>query len=164
MSPQDDARYIRELETRCALLERAFLIQEKRVWSQDMLKKLERGAFMGGAPEREKARARALLEGNLRVAREVLDDLAADLGYEGQSAIKLLDPEFVYGARSEELSPGLTEQLRRLDAREQESGSAHVQAMFRDLKTRHDEYLREVQQQVRRDVELHSIFEAMAVE
>ena len=33
-----DERHIRELEARCTLLERAFLIQEKRVWSQDMLK------------------------------------------------------------------------------------------------------------------------------
>lgn len=160
----EDARHIRELELRCALLEKAFLIQEKRVWSQDMLKKLEQGSFMQGAREAEKSRARSLLTGNLRVARELLDALAEDLGYEGQSAIKLLDPEFVYGAPKEELSAGLTEQLRRLDAREQESGSAHIQAMFRDLKVRHDDYLREVQQQVRRDVELHAIFEAMAVE
>lgn len=163
MSAQDD-RHIRELETRCTLLERAFLIQEKRVWSQDMLKKLERGAFMAGAPEGEKARTRALLEGNLRVSKELLDALAAELGYEGQSAHKLLDPEFVYGAPREEVSARLDEQLRSLDARERESGCAHVRAMFRDLKVRHDDYLREVQQQVRRDVELHSIFEAMAVE
>lgn len=162
MGSQEDARHIREIEERCALLEQAFLIQEKRVWSQDMLKKLEKGEFMASAGDSERARTRALLEGNLRVSKEILDHLARDLGYEGASAFKLVDPEFVYGASGEELSAGLDEQLRRLDARERESGCAHIRAMFRDLKVRHDEFLREVQQQVRQDVELHAIFAAMA--
>jgi hypothetical protein len=153
-----DARHIRELETRCALLEQALLIQEKRVWSQDMLVELERETFMAGATDEEKERTRKLLEGNLRVAREFLDDIAKDLGYESPTVFRLLEPEFVYGAPGTDVGEQLTRQLELIDTRERESGTSHISSMLRELKTRHDEFLREVQTYVQRDVELHAIF------
>lgn len=162
MSAEDD-RHIRELEARCLLLERAFLIQEKRVWSQNVLEKLERGEFMPGATAPEKARTRELLEGNLRVAQEVLDRLALDLGYDAPSIYRLIDPEFVYGAPDEKVPRRLREQLERVEAREREAGRSHLSAMFRDLKGRHDEFLREVQQQVQDDVKLHTLFSDLPV-
>jgi len=164
MTSPEDARHIQEIEERCRLLEQAFLIQEKRVWSQGTLKRLEQGEFMAGATPAEKNRTRQLLEGNLRVSREILDRLATELGYERPSVFKLLDPEFVYGAPGEEIPEALSEQLQRIDALERESGCSHLKAMSRELKTRHDEFLSDVQRQVRDDVDLHAIFEAMAVE
>ena len=159
----EDARHIKELEARCQLLEQAFLVQEKRGWSQDMLDKLAKGQFMAKASDADKARTRQLLRGNLRVSTEILDRLAVELGYERTSVFQLLDPEFVYGAPGDEIPDALTEQLEGVDARERESGCAHLMAMFRELKSRHDEFLRDVQDHVRRDVELHDIFEAMAI-
>lgn len=156
-----DARHIRELETRCALLEQVCLIQEKRVWSQDMLKELEQGHFMKGADDASKQRTRSLLEGNLRVSTEILDRLAVDLGYESRSVFKLLDPEFVYGAPGAEVGEKLRSELETIDAREREAGTSHLSAMMRDLKTRHDEFLSEVQRRVQDDVELHSIFASL---
>lgn len=156
-----DAHHIRELETRCNLLEQALLIQEKRVWSQDMLKRLEKGTFMGAADAAQKKQTRELLEGNLRVAVEALDRLAMELGYDSTSVMRLLDPEFVYGAPGTEVGPHLRDQLEKVDARERESGRAHVNALMRDLKTRHDAFLGEVQERVQRDVDLHSIFSSL---
>ena len=159
-----DAQYARELERRCALLEQAVLIQEKRVWSQSMLKKLEQGAFMKGSSAAEKLTTQQLLEGNLRVAREVLDRIAEDLGYEAPTVFKLLDPEFVYGAPGKDVGEKLTRQLEHLDARAREEGTAHLAGMLRELKTRHDEFLGEVAGQVQQDVSLHTVFSNLVVE
>ncbi len=156
-----DAQHIRELEARCTLLEQALLIQEKRVWSQDMLKNLEKGSFMPGASDEAKRQTRNLLGGNLRVALEILDRLANELGYERTSVLRLLDPEFVYGAPGTEIGDRLREQLELVDARERESGTAHLSALMRDLKTRHDAFLSDVQEQVKRDVDLHAIFSSL---
>lgn len=164
MTSPGDARHIRELETRCNLLERAFLIQEKRVWSHTMLRRLEQGEFMGGATDAEKKTTRQLLEGNLRVSREILDELALELGYETPTVFKLLDPEFVYGAPSEEIPEALNKSLQKIDAREREAGNAHVRAMFRELKLRHDDFLSLVQHRIRDDVELHSLFASMSLD
>jgi hypothetical protein len=153
-----DAQHIRELETRCGLLEQAVLIQEKRVWSQDMLNALKRKTFMAGATNQEKARTQRLLEGNLRVAKEFLDGIARDLGYERPTVFKLLEPEFVYGAPGPDVGEQLTKQLELIDAREREAGTSHISSMLRELKTRHDDFLSEVQLHVQRDVELHAIF------
>jgi hypothetical protein len=157
----DDARHIRELEARCVLLEQGFLLQEKRVWSQDMLKKLEEGTFMASASPAEKERTKGLLEGNLRVSKELLDRTAQELGYESPTVFKLLEPEFVYGAPGTDVGEKLTEQLRQIDAREREAGTSHLSSMLRDLKTRHDAFLSEVQAQVQRDVELHDVFASL---
>jgi hypothetical protein len=160
----EDARHIRELETRCGFLEQAVLIQEKRVWSQDMLKALKRKTFMAGATNEEKLRTQRLLEGNLRVAKEFLDGIARDLGYERPTVFKLLEPEFVYGAPGPDVGEQLTKQLELIDQRERESGTSHISSMLRELKTRHDEFLREVQEHVQRDVELHAIFAELVAE
>jgi hypothetical protein len=156
-----DAQHIRELEARCTLLEQALLIQEKRVWSQDMLEHLEKGTFMPGSSDEAKQKTRDLLEGNLRVALEILDRVAEELGYERTSVLRLLDPEFVYGAPGTEIGDRLREQLELVDARERESGTAHLSALMRDLKTRHDAFLSDVQEQVKRDVNLHAIFSSL---
>ncbi|RMG12346.1 MAG: hypothetical protein D6731_14105 [Planctomycetota bacterium] len=154
----DDRRHIHELEERLRLLERGFLLQEKRIWSQTMLGRLERDEFMAGASPAEKERTRRLLQGNLRVAVEMLDRIAEDLGYDRPTVFQLLEPEFVYGAPGTDVGEKLTEQLERVDARERESGTSHLSSMLRDLKTRHDPFLGEVQQQVQRDVDLHTVF------
>lgn len=164
MSRDADAQHIRELEARCRLLEQAYLIQEKRVWSQEMLKKLERGAFMAGATAPEKAQTRDLLEGNLRVSKEILNEVAEDLGYERPTVFKLLDPEFVYGAPGTEVGEALTRQLELIDAREREAGTSNLGSMLRDLKTRHDEFLAEVQARVQKDLDLHAIFASLVCE
>ncbi len=129
-----------------------------------MLRKLDTGEFMAQATDEEKAQTRQLLRGNLRVGKEILDNLAHELGYESPTVFKLLDPEFVYGASGEEIPDVLVDQLQKVDARERESGCSHLRSMFRELKTRHDEFLVDVQQQVRKDVELHALFDALAVE
>jgi hypothetical protein len=153
----DDARRVRELEQMCTLLERAILLQEKRIWSQLTLKLLDKGDFMAGASTAERGRTREVLEANLRVASEVLDDVALDLGYETPTVFKVLDPEHGgYGGAREGVPERLTEQLERIDARERESGSSHMRAMFRDLTARHDEFLSGVQEQVRHDVDLNA--------
>ncbi len=72
------------------LLERALLIQEKRIWSQAQLKLLDEGLYKANVPANEKARTRELLLSNLRVSKEVLDRLALDLGYESPTIRKLL--------------------------------------------------------------------------
>lgn len=160
----NDRRHIRELEERCNLLEKAMLVQEKRVWSQSMLKKLKRKTFMAGATDEEKQRTQRLLEGNLRVAMEVLDRLAQDLGYESPTVFKLLEPEFVYGAPGTDVGEKLTKQLEMIDSREREAGTSHLSSMLRELKTRHDEFLGEVQGLVKRDVELNAVFAQLVTE
>ena len=136
------------------LLERALLIQEKRIWSQAQLKLLEDGLYKANAPADEKARTRDLLLSNLRVSKEVLDRLALDLGYESTGVRKLLDDDH-------EMPGALESALDRLDAREREAGLAHMRGMFRELTKRHDEFLSLVQEQIREDQALQAGFSAM---
>lgn len=152
MGKGDD--YIREL------LERAFLIQQKRVWSFEMLDKLARGQILAkGLPE-QRDRMRACLEGNLRTAKVVLDDIAKELGY--RSTIhKLLDPCFVYGAPGEEVPRVLIDQLDRVEAQERESGTVHFSAMVRELQVEQEGFLADVQERVREDVDLQAILAGM---
>ncbi len=159
----EDARHIRELETRCRLLEQAFLLQQKRVWSLEMLEQLERGRAMANASKEERGATRQLLEGNLRVAKEELDRVANDLGYENPSVFKLIDPEFVYGAPSKEVSASLRRELEAIDAREREAGTSHLSCMLRELKSRHDDFLEAVAELVRKDVELHAVWASLSV-
>lgn len=158
-----DARHIHELETRCRLLEQAFLVQQKRVWSLEMLDRLERRRVMTAASDAERAATRRLLEGNLRVAQEELDRIARELGYERPTVFRLLDPEFVYGAPGKEVGAALTRALEAIDAREREAGTSHLSCMLRDLKSRHDPFLRALAEQVRQDVELHALLAEIAV-
>lgn len=153
MSAQD-ARRIRELEEMCMLLERALLIQEKRVWSQAQLKLLEDGLYKANASAEEKGRTRELLLSNLRVSKEVLDRLALDLGYETPTVRKLLDEDH-------EVGRALETALDRIDAHEREAGLSHMRTMFRELTRRHDEFLSLVQEQVREDHTLQAGLSAM---
>jgi hypothetical protein len=153
MSAQD-ARRVRELEEMCMLLERALLIQEKRVWSQAQLKLLEDGLYKANVPADEKARTRELLLSNLRVSKEVLDRLALDLGYESPTVRKLLDGD-------DEVSGALETALDRIDAQERETGLSHMRSMFRELTKRHDDFLSGVQEQVREDHALQAGLSAL---
>jgi hypothetical protein len=150
-----DVRRIRELEEMCMLLERALLIQEKRIWSQAQLKLLDDGLYKANAPAAEKAKTREHLLSNLRVSKEVLDRLALDLGYESPTVRKLL------GDNEEELPGALEGVLDRIDAREREAGLSHLRSMFRELNRRHDEFLGSVQEQVREDVLLQEQMSAL---
>lgn len=159
----DLARRVRDLEAWCVLLERAVLVQEKRVWSQATLALLEEGRIMAGATPAEKTRSRRLLEANLRVARESLDHLAAELGYEPRGVLASLSPGAAWGeagpADDETESPALRRQLLRIVAHEREAGSAHMRTMLRELTARHDEFLGDLAQQVRDDAALHDAFD-----
>lgn len=138
------------------LLERALLIQEKRIWSQAQLRLLEAGLYKANAPADEKTRTRELLESNLRVGKEVLDRLALDLGYESPTVRKIL------GERDDGELPGALEgALDRIDAREREAGLSHMRSMFRELTRRHDEFLGGVQELVREDHQLQAGLSAM---
>jgi len=138
------------------LLERALLIQEKRIWSQAQLKLLDEGLYKANVPADEKTRTRELLESNLRVSKEVLDRLALDLGYESPTVRKIL------GERDDaEVSGALEGVFDRIDAREREAGLSHLRSMFRELTRRHDEFLSGVQEQVREDHQLQAGLSAM---
>lgn len=139
------------------LLERALLVQEKRVWSQAQLKLLDDGLYKANASPEEKARTRELLESNLRVAKEVLDRLARELGYESTGVRRILTERDA----SAELPRALEGELDRVDAREREAGLAHMRSMFRELTRRHDEFLGDVQEQVRADMSLHAGLSAL---
>lgn len=155
----DDGRRIHELEMMCQLLERALLVQEKRVWSQQTLKQLEEEQRVKGSTATELRRAREFLESNLRVAKEVLDRVAADLGYENGGVRKVLSAD---GGEEPELPAHLDRTLDRVDAREREAGQSHLKAMFRELTRRHDSFLAEVAEQVKDDVTLNQDLDAMA--
>ena len=151
-----DARRVRELEEMCMLLERAVLVQEKRIWSHAQLKLLDDGLYKANASAEEKARTRDQLESNLRVSKEVLDRLALELGYESPTVRKILTER-----DSAELPRALEGELDRVDAREREAGLAHMRSMFRELTRRHDEFLGDVQEQVRADMSLHAGMSAL---
>lgn len=156
MAGGQDARRVRELEEMCMLLERALLIQEKRVWSQAQLRLLDEGLYKGKASAEEKQRTRDHLESNLRVSKEVLDRLALELGYESPTVRKLVDRD-----GHAELPRALEGALDRVDAREREAGLAHMRTMFRELTLRHDPFLGEVQEQVREDMALQAGLSAL---
>lgn len=139
------------------LLERAVLIQEKRIWSHAQLKLLDDGLYKAKATPEEKARTREHLESNLRIGKEVLDHLALELGYESPTVRKILTER----DGSAELPRVLEGELDRLDAREREAGLAHMRSMFRELTRRHDDFLGDVQEQVRADIELQAGLSAL---
>jgi hypothetical protein len=140
----------------CMLLERALLIQEKRIWSQAQLKLLDDGLYKANVPADEKTRTREHLLSNLRVSKEVLDRLALDLGYESPTVRKLLAEK-----DADDLPDALEGVLDRIDAREREAGLSHLRSMFRELTRRHDEFLGTVQEQVREDVLLQEQMSAL---
>jgi hypothetical protein len=155
----DDGRRIHELEMMCQLLEKALLVQEKRVWSEQTLKQLEEEQRVRGSTDTELRRARDFLQSNIRVARELLDRVAADLGYENGGVRKVLAAD---GGEAPDVGHHLDRTLDGIDAREREAGVSHMKAMFRELTRRHDSFLAEVAEQVKDDVALNQSLSAMA--
>ena len=103
------------------LLERAFLVQQKRVWSLETLHRLERRQVLGNASEEQRSRMRSFLEGNLRIAKQVIDEIAKELGY-SSGMRKILDPTFVMGARGDAGVPStILEKLDRVDSSHREA-------------------------------------------
>lgn len=142
------------------MLERAFLVQQKRVWSLETLARLEQRAILAKAPEEQRARVRSFLEGNLRIAKLVLDDIAKELGY-SSNLRKILDPTFVVGARADVPSSTL-ERLDRVDSIQREAGTHHYAAMMRELLVTHEAFLEDVQQRVHDDVALQELLRGFA--
>lgn len=138
------------------LLERAFLVQQKRVWSLEMLDKLSRGQILALSQPEQRDKMRACLEANLRTAKVVLDDLARELGYES-TIRKILDPCFVYGAPGEEVPQVLLDLLDRIETQEREAGTQHFAAMVRELQVEQEPFLEDVMARVREDANLHAL-------
>ena len=142
------------------LLERAFLVQQKRVWSLETLAKLERRQVLGSAPEDQRENMRAFLEGNLRIAKYVIDEIAKELGY--TSGIrKILDPTFVLGARGDGVSSNVLEKLDYVDTKQREAGTGHYSSMMRELLVTHEGFLEDVQGRVHEDVAMQALLDAM---
>jgi hypothetical protein len=142
------------------LLERAFLVQQKRVWSLETLAKLEQRKVLASAAEDQRARMRSFLEGNLRIAKYVLDEIAKELGYSSPMR-KILDPTFVIGARGEGVSSQVLEKLDRVDSSQREAGTDHYAAMMRELLVTHEGFLEDVQTRVHEDVAMQALLDAM---
>lgn len=138
------------------LLERAFLLQQKRVWTLEMLRKIDHGAAYASADASQRRRAVGLLESNLRVARERLDHVASEIGYES-NLHKLMDPSFVIGTSIEPLSLSAEGQIEQADMAEREAGIRHLKAMCRELSVIHEPYFEDVQARVRKDYEFYEM-------
>jgi hypothetical protein len=142
------------------LLERAFLVQQKRVWSLETLAKLERKQILGDASEEQRGKMRSFLEGNLRIAKYVLDEIAKELGYSSPIR-KILDPTFVLGARGDGVSNKVLEKLDRVDSTQREAGTDHYASMMRELLVTHEGFLEDVQTRVHEDVAMQTILDSM---
>ncbi len=143
------------------LLERAFLVQQKRVWSLETLAKLEQRKILAKASDDERANYRAFLEGNLRIAKTCLDEIAKELGYTSP-ARKILDPTFVVGARGEAgVTNSVLEKLDRVDSHQREAGTQHYAAMMRELLVTHEGFLEDVQTRVHEDVAMQKLLASL---
>jgi hypothetical protein len=142
------------------LLERAFLVQQKRVWSLETLAKLERKQVLGKASDEEREKMRNFLEGNLRIAKYVIDEIAKELGYTSPIR-KILDPTFVLGARGEGVSNNVLEKLDHVDTKQREAGTDHYASMMRELLVTHEGFLEDVQGRVHEDVAMQSLLDSM---
>lgn len=142
------------------LLERAFLVQQKRVWSLETLAKIERKQMLGSATQEQRERMVNFLEGNLRIAKYVLDEIAKELGYSSPIR-KILDPTFVVGARGEPVSNKVLEKLDRVDSSQKEAGTDHYAAMMRELLVTHEGFLEDVQTRVHEDVSMQALLDQM---
>jgi len=135
------------------LLERALILQQKRVWSLEMLRRIEGGALLSEAPVEERERTIAQLEGSLRVSRECLNEVAGNAGY-SVTIERMFDPAFVLGMQERDLGPSLERAFDDLRSRERESGTEALVAMLRELRVSHEPYLEDVERRVREDVDL----------
>jgi hypothetical protein len=142
------------------LHERAYLVQQKRVWSLEMLAKLESRRILGTATDEARDKMREFLGGNLRIAKVVLDEIAKELGYSSPTR-KILDPTFVLGARGEAVSNKVLEKLDHVDSAQREEGTQHYAAMMRELLVTHEGFLEDVQSRVQEDVAMQKILDGM---
>lgn len=142
------------------LLERAFLVQQKRVWSLETLAKLEQKKVLGTATEEQRDKMRHFLEGNLRIAKYVIDEIAKELGYTSPMR-KILDPTFVLGARGEGVSSTVLDKLDKVDSTQREAGTDHYSAMMRELLVTHEGFLEDVQSRVHEDVAMQALLDSM---
>jgi hypothetical protein len=142
------------------LLERAFLVQQKRVWSLETLAKLERKQILGDASDEQRGKMRSFLEGNLRIAKYVIDEIAKELGYTSPIR-KILDPTFVLGARGEAVSSKVLEKLDHVDTKQREEGTEHYSSMMRELLVTHEGFLEDVQTRVHEDVAMQALLDSM---
>jgi hypothetical protein len=149
-----DQEYVREL------LERAFLVQQKRVWSHETLDKLARNQVLAKGTQEQRDALRRSLEANLRVAKVVLDEIAKELGYES-TLRKLLDPRFVMGAPGEEVSQATLDKMDRADTQTREAGCAHYASMIRELLVEHEDFLAFVQARVCHELDVEAVLQGM---
>jgi hypothetical protein len=147
-----DQEYVREL------LERAFLVQQKRVWSLEMLDKLGRRQVLAKGTDAQRDALRKTLEANLRISKVVLDEIAKELGYES-TLRKLLDPKFVIGAPGEEVPQVVLDKIDSADTQAREAGSQHYSAMVRELLVEHEDFLAFVQARVCHELDLEAVLQ-----
>jgi hypothetical protein len=136
------------------LYERAVLLQQKRIWALETLLKIERGQILRGRPADDKTELSDHLHSNLRVARECLNKVAEDSGYES-SVAKLLDPSFVLGFTAKPMTATLQRTIEHIDMSEREAGIHNLAAMLRELAVRHEPYFEEVHDKIQKDVEFY---------
>jgi hypothetical protein len=144
----------------CELLERAFLVQQKRVWSLEMLDKLARKQVLAKGTDEQRDLLRRSLEANLRVSKVVLDEIAKELGYES-TIRKLLDPQFVIGAPGEEIPQVTLDKLDSADTKEREAGAQHYASMIRELLVEHEGFLAFVQARVCHELDVEAVLQGM---
>lgn len=143
------------------LLERAFLLQEKRVWSLETMLKIERGQILTELSEDERQCFLESLSSNVRIAKECLNDVARNSGYESGVA-KIFDPSFNLGIPASSMTATVARQIEQLDAAEERKGIKHFKAMCRELAVFHEPYFEDVEAKIRQDIELHSLFRDMS--
>lgn len=140
------------------LYERAFLLQQKRIWALETLRKVERGQILSEAPEAAKTDLVNHLQSHLRIAKECLNKVADEAGYES-SAGKLMDPSFVLGFSGKPMTATLEKIIEQIDMSEQEAGIHNFASMCRELAVRHEPYFEDVHEKILKDLEFYKAFQ-----
>lgn len=140
------------------LYERAFLLQQKRIWALETLRKIEHGQLLTEAPEPAKTELVNHLQSHLRVAKECLNKVAEDAGFES-SAAKLMDPSFVLGFSGKPMTGTLEKIIEQIDMSEQEAGIHNFASMCRELAVRHEPFFEDVHEKILKDVEFYRAFQ-----
>ncbi|MDF1664777.1 MAG: hypothetical protein P1V97_23660 [Planctomycetota bacterium] len=140
------------------LYERAFLLQQKRIWALETLRKIEHGQLLAEAPAATKTELVNHLQSHLRVAKECLNKVAENAGFES-SAAKLMDPSFVLGFSGKPMTATLETIIEQIDMAEQEAGIHNFASMCRELAVRHEPFFEDVHEKIRKDVEFYQAFQ-----
>jgi len=136
------------------LMERAFLLQQKRIWSLETLLKIERGQLLQRAPGLERQNLIDHLNSNLRIARECLNDVARTAGYESGAA-KLIDPSVMMGVTGHPVTTTMERTLEQMDMAEREAGIHNLASMCRELGIQHEPFFEQVNERIRSDQEFY---------